>query len=245
MSKAVRALLVLAAALPPAAAAQADSAARPPLIRPAEAVAAAGLVAGSVLIDGWLRDEAQAQRSTATNDLASFGNHFGDLRWVGPPLVAGWVAGRLTGHPRLAEATAKAFGAAVVAGAATGALKVVIGRVRPRDTTAALAFRPFTKNTSFPSGHTTVAVAIASSLAHSTPDGWSDVLFYGLAGLTGFARINDNKHWLSDVAGGAVVGYLAGRQLTAGPGRAQVIAGPDHLGLAIPLGPLGDHIRNR
>ncbi len=56
-------------------------------------------------------------------------------------------------------------------------------------------------------------MAVASSLAHSTKDHWSDAFFYSAALVTGYARINDNKHWLSDVIAGGAIGFLVGRQL--------------------------------
>ncbi|HEU0301829.1 MAG TPA: phosphatase PAP2 family protein, partial [Longimicrobium sp.] len=36
-------------------------------------------------------------------------------------------------------------------------------------------------------------------------------LAYGGAAAVGWSRVYDDKHWASDVAGGALVGILAGR----------------------------------
>ncbi|MCC7134035.1 MAG: phosphatase PAP2 family protein [Gemmatimonadales bacterium] len=233
----VRLLVVgLAFGRAPVAAAQVDSAGsgpRPPLIRPIEAAAAVGAIAAAALIDGTVRDRSQAERSVASNEVASVGNAFGHFFYVGPALAAGWVTGRILGDSRIMGATAKAAAAGVVAGAITGALKVGFGRVRPRDGLDPMEFHPFSSNASFPSGHTTLAMAIATSLAHSTPDGWTDIAFYGAAAVTGFARINDNKHWLSDVVGGAAIGYLVGRQITERRGRIRPLAGPGAVGVTL------------
>ncbi len=64
--------------------------------------------------------------------------------------------------------------------------------------------------TSFPSGHTQISFASATSLAWSY--GWKAALpSYALGVLTGLSRLADNAHWLSDVITGATIGALFGR----------------------------------
>ncbi len=205
---------------------------RPALIRPTEALLVVGALAGAALIDGRVRDRAQAERSLATNDVASVGNAFGHFYYVGPALAAGWLTGWALGDRRMMRATTKAAAAGAVAGAVTAVLKFGFGRVRPRDGLDPVEFHPFSSNASFPSGHTTFAMAVATSLAHSTRDGWTDIALYGAAAVTGFARINDNKHWLSDVVGGAAIGYLVGRQINEGRHRIRPAIGPGVVGLS-------------
>lgn len=63
-------------------------------------------------------------------------------------------------------------------------------------------------NTSFPSGHTTSAFAIATIIASEYKDKpIVPIVAYSLATLTGLSRIHDNKHWASDVFAGALFGY--------------------------------------
>jgi membrane-associated phospholipid phosphatase len=71
-----------------------------------------------------------------------------------------------------------------------------------------------TINSSFPSGHTTVAFAAATVFAMEykhTP--WVPFVSYGAASLIGLSRITENKHWTTDVLVGATLGYLSGRQV--------------------------------
>lgn len=63
-------------------------------------------------------------------------------------------------------------------------------------------------NVSFASGHTCAAFAVSTIIAmeykHTV---WVPIVAYSLAGCTGLSRINDNKHWASDVFMGAAIGY--------------------------------------
>jgi membrane-associated phospholipid phosphatase len=64
--------------------------------------------------------------------------------------------------------------------------------------------------TSFPSGHSQISFASATTLLMSY--GWKASLpAYLMAGLTGLSRMADNAHWLSDVVAGATIGILFGR----------------------------------
>ena len=231
---AVRHCLVLALMTAPAAAQTVSvrDPGRPPVIRPVEAAALLGAIAIAAAFDGTVRRHAQADRTPGRNRAAQFGNAFGNLTYTGPLLAAGWLAGEVAHSPALARASYRALEAAVVAGAITGVIKFGLGRVRPRDGGDPGLFHPFTSNVSFPSGHTTVAMAVATSLALSTPDHWSDVLFYTAAALTGFARINDNQHWLSDVVAAGAIGYLTGRQLNGRRGRFRPLASTGLIGVS-------------
>lgn len=186
---------------------------RAPIIRPGELIGVTAALGLGFALDGTIRSEVQASRSAGTNNLASIGNGFGNLVYLGPVLGATWAVGALTRNRGIRIASEDALAAGVIAGGITGILKLGFGRVRPKDGGSPGRFRPFSSNTSFPSGHTTLAMAVASSLAHSTKDPWSDVFFYSAALVTGYARINDNKHWLSDVIAGGAIGFLVGRQL--------------------------------
>jgi membrane-associated phospholipid phosphatase len=54
-----------------------------------------------------------------------------------------------------------------------------------------------------------MAFALATSLANEMRRPWATVVLISAAAATAWSRVNDNQHWLSDVAGGAVVGIAS------------------------------------
>lgn len=111
--------------------------------------------------------------------------------------------------------------AATMGGLAANALKLMVGRQRPKyfDVTSASvldsfeSWFPFINDgvslKSFPSAHTASAVAFAVLLAHLFPRGkW---LFGITAALVAVQRIEVCQHFLSDVLVGATVGWLIGQ----------------------------------
>ena len=214
---------------------KADSIRTSSLIGINEAVAGAAVLAGAFLVDGAVRTELQADRSTTSNRLAKVGNVFGNGLYVLPPLAAAYLLGRVAHRPRVARAAFRAGTAFVLSGAATGVLKAVFGRARPFQRGDPWVYQPFSGFNSFPSGHVTVAVATAVTLAAETDRWWLKAVLYGSAGLTGFARMNDDKHWLSDVVAGAAVGIVAGRLVTRWGKPARVIVSSNGLGFRLSL----------
>jgi membrane-associated phospholipid phosphatase len=68
------------------------------------------------------------------------------------------------------------------------------------------------KYVSYPSGHTALVFSAATVFSlYYHEKTWLVVTAYSLATLIGISRINDDKHWASDVLGGAVLGYAIGK----------------------------------
>jgi membrane-associated phospholipid phosphatase len=99
----------------------------------------------------------------------------------------------------------------IASGVIATATKYLIGRSRPTDGKGAYDFQPFSGHDSFMSGHTTEAFVLASVITEHYDAPWVKVTAYGLAGTVGYARLNNNRHWTSDVLVGAVVGTYVGK----------------------------------
>jgi membrane-associated phospholipid phosphatase len=176
-----------------------------------------GVIFAAGLLDDEVKAEVQGWRNPASNSLARVGNTFGNGKLIFPALVSTWIAGAALGSDGVRTAAGHALVAAATGGLAATAIKYTVGRLRPNSGFDSDHYDWFEmKDSSFPSGHTAVAFSVASSLSRDIKGRWDDVALYGAASLTGLARMNDNKHWMSDVVGGAVVGILAGRWATRG-----------------------------
>jgi membrane-associated phospholipid phosphatase len=102
----------------------------------------------------------------------------------------------------------------IFSGVTAQILKYVAGRARPRLSFETLFYGPSTGDSyhSFPSGHTTVAFCFAYILAGHFPRYRN--YFYLLASIMAFERVEDLKHFPSDVCAGAIIGVVIARILT-------------------------------
>jgi len=91
-----------------------------------------------------------------------------------------------------------------------GALKGITQRARPAGGVERSEF--FDGGSSFPSGHSTQAWAVATVIAHEYKDR-PVVQFaaYGVASAVSVARFTGHKHYLSDVLAGSALGWGIGR----------------------------------
>jgi len=199
------------------------------------AVLGAALLVGTET-DEEVREGIQGVRGGLSNGVARIGNVAGTPQFAFGIATATLTAGALAGSPRLIDAGGHATIAVAAAGVSSHLLKLLIGRLRPSDNAEGDAFEPLTQRAlhgSFPSGHATIAFALATVFAEETSDHWSDVAFYGAATLTGFSRLNDDRHWFADVLGGAALGWAVGRFVTRSHRSSGLVVGPDGLGFRL------------
>jgi membrane-associated phospholipid phosphatase len=128
--------------------------------------------------------------------------------------LAAYTVGRLTGKPRLAQVGGDLFRAHLIAQTMTATIKMSVRRTRPDGT-----------QFSFPSGHSSVTFASATVLQRDF--GWKvGIPAYAVASYVAASRINEERHFLSDVLFGAAVGIVAGRTATIGTGDARFALTP-------------------
>lgn len=97
-------------------------------------------------------------------------------------------------------------------------LKPLFGRLRPGLDLGAIILGSFNNDSySFPSGHATIAFALAGILAAKEPK-WK-WWFYVLAILIALSRIYLGQHFPSDVIAGAILGWGIGAATMAATGR--------------------------
>ena len=136
-----------------------------------------------------------------------------------PALGILYGVGWLTNSTKSRFVALKSAEAWLLTGGATLVLKQVAHRQRPNEGSYPDPYvwhGPYaisSQYTSFPSGHTSTAFAVATVIAGSYDVWWIKTLSYGCATLTGLSRIHDNKHWASDVFTGALLGWWVGHSL--------------------------------
>jgi membrane-associated phospholipid phosphatase len=85
------------------------------------------------------------------------------------------------------------------------------------------ATRPDGGRYSFPSGHTAAAFSVAPVIARHLGCK-AGLAAYTVASLTGLARMEDRRHYLSDVLFGAAIGIAAGREVVRANGLRAVFS---------------------
>lgn len=198
--------------------------------------AAVGGISALMLLDHPVQRYAMHNNGTGADNVAGVVRHFGQPE-VYASLTAGLLAtGLLTHNPAITRSGGRLALSLALAGVTTVAGKTVLGRPRPEQSLDADAYSPFSGQASFPSGHTAAAFALATSLADDIHRPWATVGLYGMATAVGWSRINDNRHWLSDVAAGALVGITSaklasGRWRIFGLKAPSFVVGPSGMGL--------------
>jgi len=168
------------------------------------------------------------------NRWGGFGNLGDEFLGTGVPgasLALGiWSYGLATGNLYHQRAGAGQFQALSATALTVFSMKYLVGRERPDGSS----------RNSFPSGHTSTAFATAASLEQAY--GWKvGMPAYFLAGYTGLARMEAQRHYLSDVVFGAAIGIFFGK-IFSDPVRLSRKESPSPFELT--FAPLGSGIRD-
>lgn len=172
-----------------------------------------GLVFSMAVLDRPIRDAAQRSRSKSADRFFRDIQKFGTKQYGLPVLIGFYGYGALADDNEAKAVALDGFSASVISALVTSSIKGVVGRARPYSGLGPHHFAPLQNDYSFPSGHATGAFAFASAIATHYDSAWVDVTAYGIAGLVGVARIEQDAHWTSDVVAGALIGGLIGHHL--------------------------------
>ncbi len=192
------------------------------------AVSALTALALASVFDNPIQGQVQDHRSEPGDDLARLARRLGQPEVYAPVALGTVAVGLVTGNGRVTRAGGRITGSLLLAGVAVNILKPLVGRARPQFSLEAHDFRPFSSQDAWPSGHTAVAFALATSLSDELRQTPASVLLYGAATLTAWSRVNDNRHWVTDVAAGALIG-VASAKLMNGRWRVFGLSGPAFL----------------
>ncbi len=211
--------------------AQSDSNERVPLFRWRDAALAAGFGVATVAffqLDKHVAVGSQSKVTQANQFLKGVAKPSEFLASPGGYVIEGglYLIGRLGHSTRAAQVGWHGTEALLVAGGITTVLKDLVGRSRPfvsadtnpHDFRLGGGFSD-PDRTSFPSGHTSTAFALAAAVTSESRARWpgrwwSDWLIgpalYGGATVVGISRMYHNDHWASDVVLAAAIGTFSG-----------------------------------
>ena len=173
------------------------------------------VVAGSIAwLDKPANDYLQRHRSDGSQHVADIFEPFGAEYALGT--LAGFALVGFTGdHPTARAVTLDGTVSSLITSVfIVPVLKATAGRSRPNAQQGPHDFNPFNGGESFPSGHTAEAFTLATSIAENYHRPWISGLCYGIAGLVGYARMEHEAHWLSDVTASAFIGIGVAKEVT-------------------------------
>jgi membrane-associated phospholipid phosphatase len=167
---------------------------------------------GSALLDRPLREELFLESNHAADGGARLASALAEPVVLVPTFALAYGAGYFLHDPSVRTGVERATAALAISVAAGGAVKTMIGRVRPDAGADPDAFYPFSttgRRQSFPSGHTAAAFAVATTLADLAPSPALKVLAIAPAVAVGWSRLYADAHWSSDVVAGALLGVAS------------------------------------
>lgn len=121
------------------------------------------------------------------------------------------LAGLATGDDDLTRTGERLFATFALAAGTVTMTKFLVGRSRPDEGRGAWTYDPFTPGSSFYSGHSTMAFAMAAAISEEIDNTYATVTLYSVAGLASLSRVYDNRHWLSDIVAGAALGIASAK----------------------------------
>jgi membrane-associated phospholipid phosphatase len=152
--------------------------------------------------------------SAGMGNFLQAGETVGSARMQLAAAIATYAAGRAFRTDRGAALGADLIRAQLVTQTLTAGIKLSVGRTRPDDT-----------GYSFPSGHASTSFATATVVQRHF--GWKGgIPAYAMATYVAASRVQDKRHFLSDVTFGAALGIVAGRTVTVGRGKATFAVAP-------------------
>lgn len=167
------------------------------------------IIGAAVAGDEKIRDIVQKNKSKAADSYIMKVNDLGHPLAVIPVFAAGYGTGVLLKDEKLKECSISSAESAALAGSIVMAGKFIFGRARPYKDEGNMKFEPFLFKgddySSFPSGHSAIAWAMATPYAENYGR-W----IYILPASVSLARVYKDKHWSSDVAAGAIIGFVIG-----------------------------------
>lgn len=195
------------------------------------------LLTGGMLYleDEYLRDLYQRNRIESVDDIFTVFEVLGNAKYMFPALGVMTLSGYCLKSDKTMETGLLSIKSAVLAQGLTSCLKIITQRPRPETeqgkefwSTGSFSLH----NDSFPSAHSTLVWSLAPIFAEQYKENkWVPPLSYTIAILTSCSRLNDDKHWSSDVFIGSIIGYFTAQLVLKDTPRLTFNFSPDLSGI--------------
>ena len=158
--------------------------------------------------------------NSQSNTISQYSDIYGEELFILPSIALTYGIGAIAKDTRLKNMSLATLQSFIFAEVASAGIKVLTCRERPdansqQPTANSQSWLgPFAtfESTSFVSGHSTRAFALATTVAGFYPEKkWIGIVSYSLATMTSVGRVISKEHWTSDVIVGAALGYFIGR----------------------------------
>jgi len=158
--------------------------------------------------------------NSQSNTISQYSDIYGEELFIVPSIALTYGIGAIAKDTRLKNMSLATLQSFIFAEVASAGIKVLTCRERPdansqQPTANSQSWLgPFAtfESTSFVSGHSTRAFAMATTVAGFYPEKkWIGIVSYSLATMTSVGRVISKEHWTSDVIVGAALGYFIGR----------------------------------
>ncbi|WP_373999843.1 YjbH domain-containing protein [Massilia sp. AB1] len=167
------------------------------------------LLAGGAVLAGAALDR-PVDRFVSRHQDARAMDALGDVGKAMPVALAGAAGAAIAfGDSRMQNMGIISMQSIAASAGVSMVTKRLVQRARPSEELGRWSRAGKRSNASFPSNHAAVAFAAVTPFAQEYDAPW----LYGLAAIGAMGRVADRQHWVSDVVGGAVVGYAMGSWL--------------------------------
>jgi len=175
-----------------------------------------GGATGAVFIEEEFRELMLNNRSGTADALERVGRLYGSPIFTAPLSLATYGLGAAFDSDGLQDTGLLMTEVLLSALLVQQPVRIGVGRARPATGEGHLSFQPFTFGNdyaSFISGHSWSSFGMSNVMARQIDRWWASVVLYSLAGVTALSRTYADKHWLSDIILGSVLGYAVSTTL--------------------------------
>ena len=164
-------------------------------------------------LNSWIQDN----QNKNTSDFGDIGYILAHPALLVPVSVMTYSIGYFNNKDRLQRTGIVMFESIFLSGATVKAIKMIGDRKRPSESSSNAnfdgpSFSLSEKSQSFPSGHSALAFATATSIAQEYKENKAIVITsYTIATSISASRLFDNAHWLSDVIIGSAIGHFVAK----------------------------------